>query len=527
MDYLAKGLDLLPKNSLQNNDPLTLDLYSSLAEGFFCIGKHKQVNEIYVLLSRQTQLALFDKRRVCNVHISSLCAQGRVTEAKNLTIEILEQLNCRFPKYQRVVFTLAGVFRTLSGVDRSISKIKHLGPISDPSKTWVPYLIDRLATFAYQTEPDLMPLAFLKGLRWTINNGICDMTAPLLALIGLLLVSVGDFASAKKYADLALTFTTSQNESRTLLLCYPFVIHMQAPLETCKRPLLRAYNVGMATGDLESAFWSIVGVIEFSIITGTNLSLVREDFEKYVGEMESLNQTKPVLCARMSWQLVLNLVQGGHELGDDVLDVKAVIAQVTENRQYALECIHLHRTKLACAFWYDQFQVVCSIMEQTGYNKFLPEKEKPGLAHHGQMYIYCALSCISVARSLQDPGEKRRRRIQATKFLSKFQSWSSRGNLAVQHAEVLVKAELASLDGNPQEAEKDYEIAILLAGRNGFSNYQGLAHERCAAHALRVGDMNEARYNYRRALDLYTEWGALGKVAHLEPLISSIMSDEY
>ena len=96
----------------------------------------------------------------------------------------------------------------------------------------------------------------------------------------------------------------------------------------------------------------------------------------------------------------------------------------------------------------------------------------------------------------------------------------------MQHAESLIEAELASLDGNLAEAKKDYEVAILLAGRNGFTNYQGLAHERVAAHALRMGDNNEARYHYRLALDLYTEWGALGKVSHLEPLISNLMAEE-
>ena len=318
-EYLAKGLALLPEDSLKTNEMLALEFYSSLAEGCFCIGQHEKENEIYVLLAKQKTISLLDKRRVSIAHLDSLSAQGRTAEAKDLTLHLLEQLGCSFPKHLRFLFTMAGVLRTSAGVDRSIARIKQLGPISDPSKVWVVYLIDRLGTVAYQCDPKLMPLAFLKGLRWTLNNGIADMTAPLLALIGILLVSVGDYASAKKYADLSLTFTSRQNESRTLFLCYQFIMHMQAPLETCKKPLLRAYNIGLATGDLYSAFWSIFFLMEFSIFTGTKLPLILEDFSKYVAQMESLKLSKHVLCSKISWQLVLNLAQGDgkHILGGD------------------------------------------------------------------------------------------------------------------------------------------------------------------------------------------------------------------
>ena len=351
-EYLAKGLALLPEDSLKTNEKLVLELYSSMAEGSFCIGEHETVNEIYVLLVQEKHITLLDKRRVSNAHLDSLSAQGRTAEAKDLTLHLLEQLGCSFPKHQRFLFTLAGVLRTMAGVDRSISKIKQLGPISDPSKAWVVYLIDRLATFAFQCDPKLMPLAFLKGLRWTLNNGIAEMTAPLLALIGILLVSVGDYASAKKYADLSLTFTSRQNESRTLFLCYQFIMHMQAPLETCKKPLLRAYDIGLATGDLESAFWSIFSLMECSIFTGTKLSLILEDFGKYVAQMESLKLSKHVLCSKASWQLVLNLAQGDgkHILGGEVLDINAVTAQVTGNLKYELEFRHLLRTRLHVPF---------------------------------------------------------------------------------------------------------------------------------------------------------------------------------
>lgn len=94
----------------------------------------------------------------------------------------------------------------------------------------------------------------------------------------------------------------------------------------------------------------------------------------------------------------------------------------------------------------------------------------------------------------------------------------------VQTHESLIEAELASVKGDSHLAKKNYEVAILLAGRWGHLNDQALSYERHADHCFRLGCNEEAAYNYKRALELYREWGCDAKVELLESEHSDLVN---
>jgi hypothetical protein len=90
--------------------------------------------------------------------------------------------------------------------------------------------------------------------------------------------------------------------------------------------------------------------------------------------------------------------------------------------------------------------------------------------------------------------------------------------------DTIIDADLASLQGKSRLAEKGYSDAILMAGRRGLTHDQALAHERCGEHYMRKRDTDEAMYQLGRALTLYEEWGAQGKVDYLNDKYRSILS---
>ena len=560
--HLSKGLRLISSSddSWTNNKKLCLDLSSGASEAFFCTAQHTRVGEIYEELSARNDVSLLDMQRVCNVQINSLNALGETTKALALTIELLKKLGCKLPKFQKLGMIVSMVRRTydlisvgnctsyvrfsrrvellpslfntqigtMATVSKSVAHIQELDRIQDPSKEWVVYLLDRAGIFAVELADQVfIPLIFLKGLRWTKDHGTAPYTSPILGMVGMLLLSTGDFAGARSYADLALTLAVRQNKARSHLLAYGFVMHCQIPLASCKRPLQEGYEIGMKTGDLEAAFWCLVNLFELSIIDGTKLTLVEEDLQQYVAEMERHKFTKQADLATVTWQRVFNLMHGGNKnvLDGEYCDLEKLTKKWSEKPQFALQLHHLIRCRAQCAFWFDDFNQVCAIMEENGYDDFLPEKQQPGILVICTVYIFCALSCVSVSRETTDKKKKSKRRKQALKFFSRISSYAKKGVVQVQHAEPLIEAELASLDGKPSVARSKYEVSILLAGRSGKTNFQALAHERCGAHAARQKDGNEARYHYGRALELYREWGAKGKARHLEEKVRGLMSE--
>lgn len=110
--FLEKGKLLLPKDSWAREQSLSVELHSCLAEAYFCIGRHDQVHGIFESVYPRDDVALAAKRRICTAKLYSLAAQGLTVDAKNLTLEILEQLGCRFPKRNRTMHAIAGIVST-------------------------------------------------------------------------------------------------------------------------------------------------------------------------------------------------------------------------------------------------------------------------------------------------------------------------------------------------------------------------------------------------------------------------------
>ncbi|KAL3929618.1 MAG: hypothetical protein SGARI_004701, partial [Bacillariaceae sp.] len=386
-----------------------------------------------------------------------------------------------------------------------------------------------LCTYAYQCDPVLLPLAFLKGLRWTIKYGTAEMTPAALALAGMLFgASLGDFAAGQKYCKLAMKYTNRKTESRTLFLCYAFVMHLSIPFEQCKRPLLKSYELGLRSGDLDSAFWSAMNFLELQMHTGVNLQRVLLDQQLYASQFESHKHEKQLTLTKISWQYALNLSQeersvDSHKIKGSVFDEDSYIEKTQGQLQYALELQHLQRAKIFSAFWFHKHDLVVELMRASEYQDFVPETYGPGLTGHGPVYFNCSLSCVSLARSSASKAIRKKHLAVAKKFLDKkFKVWSNKGNPNVMVYENLLAAEIADVEGKASKAKKLYESAILLAGKWTLTNYRALSHELAGESAQRLGDDEDARYHYDHAIELFEEWGAKWRANKLKKKVEEL-----
>jgi predicted ATPase len=522
-DYLKKGIALLPPDRWDKHYAMTLEMYSTAAEAAFCCGKHELTKQLCDEILESENRPLLDKRRAYNVQIHSLNAQSQTSSTKDLCVDVLAKLGCKFPKRGRPFYALAGLIRVLATLESTTNKISTLKASRDEHKQWAMYLLDRLTNCTYQCDPELLPLSMMKGLRWTLKYGIADFTAPTLVTFGLMLAgSVGNFAGAKKYADFALKYMDRNAAPRTIFLAYEFILPWQIPFESCKKPLLEAYEAGMKTGDLESALWAIYSFLELQLFTAADLHHVLKDLDMYCRQMKKYNQEMILTSTKMVLQVAANLADKTskrHILQGEFMDVQQLSKELEGSEGNLHTRNQLNRYKTLVAFWFNEHEVVVELMEDAQYHNFSIEQATPCAAGIGPLYFHCALSCISVARK----SKQRKHRKRATKFLKKIKNWVKKCNPNLQHCESLIEAELASLSGDPQAAKKHYEVAILLAGRWGLTNDHALAHERFGDYALRIGDENDARYHYSLALSLYGEWGAASKVEQLQSSIRNLV----
>jgi hypothetical protein len=99
-------------------------------------------------------------------------------------------------------------------------------------------------------------------------------------------------------------------------------------------------------------------------------------------------------------------------------------------------------------------------------------------------------------------------------------------NPNVTHYDSLLDAELASLRGEEFDARRNYDAAILFAGRRGVTQDQALGHELYGEHLCRMGPeyQQDAEYQIGEALKLYDEWGAHGKAQRMREVHGMLLA---
>jgi hypothetical protein len=436
-----------------------------------------------------------------------------MVEAQQLVMRVLSKLGYKFPKFGRSTLAASGMMKLAMMANKTTSKLDRLKPMEDEEKKWAMYLLDNLLNFSYQCDPSLWPLTILKGVDLTVTYGRTDTTSPMMAGVALILAGcIGNFAGAKKYADIAIKYMTSSVSARTLFICYQFIMHYQIPTHSCIQHHFEAVDAGLKSGDYDSAFWASYCILEAKLHTGYDIARLLEDCETFSRRTASCKQEMIGWSVQPVWQIASNLAgkdSNRHVLTGSFMDEDEFKKRTEPYAHYGQQ---LNRLKTSAAFWFDEHELVVKLMEANGYDKFSIEKATPGTNGIGTLYFHCAMSCLSLVH--QDKPKYRRQKEQAKKFLKKLKNWANKGNPNVQHYESLLIAELvSSSSGKPFiVAAKHYECALMLAGRLGLANDCGLAHERFGDHFSRHGDREGAIFQYRAAMESYAKWGAKTKV---------------
>ena len=94
-------------------------------------------------------------------------------------------------------------------------------------------------------------------------------------------------------------------------------------------------------------------------------------------------------------------------------------------------------------------------------------------------------------------------------MIHRLEQWVRKGNVNCHHMLLLLRAEL-------HPTQQAFDEAIAVAGKLGFLHNQALGNERAGLFFLAQGDKGWASSYLANARTLYEEWGAHGKVRHLD-----------
>jgi predicted ATPase len=251
--YAAKGIHLLPLTAWIDHYTLALNIHTigAQAEGF--IGNTETMERYCKQVLLQEDRPILDKLGVYITWIDSVLNQGRMDEARDLSLEILKKFNVKFPK-SSVVVGLA-VARNIIHIKATMKsrKFSKISVLNDTTRSELIRVLDRLGTAFYFAKDPRLPLVTFKGLRWTMKYGYCDYSSVVVASTGLILTGIlNDLQGGSKYGEQALILMegckSQITAARTMFLVYAFAFPWTKPLSSLLKPLLRGYDIGLQSG---------------------------------------------------------------------------------------------------------------------------------------------------------------------------------------------------------------------------------------------------------------------------------------
>jgi len=123
-----------------------------------------------------------------------------------------------------------------------------------------------------------------------------------------------------------------------------------------------------------------------------------------------------------------------------------------------------------------------------------------------------ALTYLNLSRTESRKQSLHRRK--SRQLIKEVESWAKKGNMNFVDMLQLLKAEqLSTMKKASEESVRHaFDAAIQSSLRSGFMNHAALANERAGKYYLARNDKAKASDYLGRAVELYQDWGAFGKV---------------
>ena len=510
-----------------------LKLCSEGANAAYVLGDFDKMNELIDEVLKQ-RISIEDKFRVYEIKMLALQAAGNNHESLELGIDIRRQLGFYTPpnKPVSVLMILLGYIITRIYIGkRTREELANLPELTNQRYIMAQRILVLIELDCYAVQPTLFPLINYLNVLATLQYGISPANACD-AFGGFAILLCAAFGNPQRGRDMAeavrlILAKTKPGElthiiSRTCL-DQGFVYHWTTTtLQETLAPLLKGYQIGLDTGDVQSAGLNRLMHISHTYFAGRKLAEVDELTSANVGLQnettaatrsskiqkldDSLTQSRILGSLIQVWYLVTAELRG-RELDESELNFDGILKFANEIDNPALRS-YASTGQLELKVIFSKWDKAIDILEQAG-----DVRANLLALFAGVRFTFLeALVLIKAARSSKTWYKRWKWKRRARKSINIIRRWMKRGNVNVIHYLHLLEAELAILNGNSNMAKDSYSLAIAVAEKNGLIQDQALIYELASA----AGIDNRGDYNMKQAIKCYNEWGATKKVSQLK-----------
>lgn len=522
-NYLTTGRQCLEASSWKTNYDLTLELYVETTEVAYLCGEFEQV-EYWAVIVLQEAKTVLDTVKVYEVKIQTDIAQNQPLKAIDIALQVLQQLGIDFPKtpsQSDIRLELDAITALFN--EKEVESLIDLPEMTEPSKLAAMRILSSITIAAQIAASDLIPLLAAKQVSLSIQYGNAFVSPSAYATLGLVLCGIiGNIDTGYQFGQLALNLLSQPHtyvlKARTLLIVNSFIIHWKKHTRELLQPLLEGYQIGLETGDLESAAYCAYVYCSQSFINGKELVEIERDIVTYGEAIHHIKQKIALTWTQNRRQVVINLMGGlidSTRLIDEFYNEEIELPQhETENDETAIVSLHFDKLYL-CYLFSEYAQAIENATLAETYLNQLTGGAFVGGAGEPLYYLYSSLARLAAySESSTQARSEILKRVAVGQ--EKMKHWAYHAPMNYLHKYHLVEAEKARVLGQFLEAEEFYEQAISGASENEFIQEEALAYELAAKHYLARGRSKIAQTYMKEAHYCYDRWGATAKVKDLE-----------
>jgi histidine kinase len=423
------------------------------------------------------------------------------------------ELSCDPTEAERLL-ELEQTSAAISG--RTVEQLVALQDCADESCIVAMELLGKLIFFAYSSGSRLFEVAVCRLVRMSLERGAIPDTANGFTFYGLLLSQGDDYASAEKFANIALALSHRFGDPSVLSQAYLYVhyqiMHWRVPLRQLLQPLRRAYEFGLAAGSPLNAGCSATTLCICRFWAGDELGQLEADMEEYRQVIIQFRQSLVQNWHEVLQQAVHNLRSPGSSAselaGPIYVESERYPIHRSKNDGSALFNYHMAKT-LLCYLFGEHEEAVRHADACAAFTTI-----------RSAIWAIPAIYLDALARlAVCDKQGAVARQFHLEQVQSSVQQLSRLVDVnpsSVRHKLLTIQAELARVSGDDQQARVLFARAVDQAAVNGSPLEEGLACELAARFSGEVGQRGARHFYARAAHRAFSRWGAAAKVARLE-----------
>lgn len=525
-DYLRTGIELLGDKGWQRDYDLTLAIHQDAVREAYLSGNLDATDELSQVVFQNAR-GLLDRMKTYETLIHSYVARNRLAEAVNMSVEVLGKLDVRLPKEPGKSHIMRGFLGIRMALARTrLDDLLNLPRMTDEYRLAASRILSLGAPAAYMARPNLLPIMVFESVKLSLRHGNTSASAHGYSGLGVILCGVtGDMDAGYSFGKLAVELVdriqAPEHTCRPMFLFNYCVRHWKDHVRETLAPLVQAYEIGLANGDVEHAARARTGHYIISYLMGTFLPELEQQLAAWGVRLRQLKQEPLFNVTALFRQIALNLMEpssASTTLMGKSFNEDEILPLFVESGDKS-KIFYLSLAKLILCYLFGN----CT---EAVRNAAAADQNQGGVTG---AYAISAFNFYDSLARLADfadqPVLERKARLKRVKAnQKKMEKWANHAPMNFMNKYCLVRAEQSGVIGRDGEAADLYDQSIRLAGEHGFVHEEALANELAGRFYFRKGKATVAAAYMGEARRCYELWGAHAKVKHLDMTYPRLLS---